>query len=289
MNHSFNVEIATKYGFKESVILEHLFFWIKKNEANNENFFDGKYWTYNSIKAFADLFPYFTEKQIRSALDSLCKQGLICKGNYNKSAYDRTLWYALTDKAIDFYKGKSICQKKEIDLPKKANEFTPQGEPIPDINTDINTDNKTLLNEENDDFVDVSGWDEKAFIEYKQQLFDYFWKFQIKKVSKKDAEKAWDKIFSPLKNSKQLMYDMAKQIMRGIKGYIPIWKLMAENNDSTKIPYPATWLNGRRWEDDLTALMKEYESKKAEYERKKPQKQVINSTILPSKRDIWVE
>lgn len=38
MNHSFNVEIATKYGMLEAVLLENINFWITKNKANGKNF-----------------------------------------------------------------------------------------------------------------------------------------------------------------------------------------------------------------------------------------------------------
>ena len=35
MQHSFNVELAKEYGVLEAILLNHLWFWIKKNKANN--------------------------------------------------------------------------------------------------------------------------------------------------------------------------------------------------------------------------------------------------------------
>ena len=35
MQHSFNVELAKEYGILEAILLNHLWFWIKKNKANN--------------------------------------------------------------------------------------------------------------------------------------------------------------------------------------------------------------------------------------------------------------
>ncbi len=171
MNHSFNVEIATKYGMLEAILLEHLNFWISKNKANEVNFYDGNYWTYNSTKALAQLFPYVSLNTISRALRHLKEEGLILVGNYNKISYDRTTWYAITEK------GNSILQNDEMDSPKMENGFTQNDEmdspkmingitqndemdlskckmdspkvingftqndkPIPDINTDINTD-----------------------------------------------------------------------------------------------------------------------------------------------------
>lgn len=105
MEHSFNIDIAAEYGIECAILLKHLYFWIKKNEANDENFFDGRYWTYNSVKAFSVLFPYMTERKVRYTLEKMEEHGLIVVGNYNKSQYDRTKWYALTDLAY------SILQK----------------------------------------------------------------------------------------------------------------------------------------------------------------------------------
>lgn len=143
MEHSFDIEIAAEYGIECAILLKHLYFWIKKNEANDENFFDGRYWTYNSVKAFSVLFPYMTERKVRYTLEKMEERGLIVVGNYNKSQYDRTKWYALTDLAY------SILQKENFHLAKTSNGKDANGEPIPDINTYINTDNTLDSKESN--------------------------------------------------------------------------------------------------------------------------------------------
>ena len=135
MQHSFHIEIAKEYGLLEAIIINNLFFWIEKNKANNVNYYDGTYWTYNSIKALNELFPYASERKISYALKHLEEEGIIKTGNYNKLAYDRTLWYAFTEKGI------SILQKCCFHFTKSTNGFYKSDEPIPDINTDINTDN----------------------------------------------------------------------------------------------------------------------------------------------------
>ena len=68
MQHSFDTEIANAYGISAAIIFNHLVFWIQKNEANNEHYHDGTYWTYNSRKAYKMLFPYMGERQIKSAV-----------------------------------------------------------------------------------------------------------------------------------------------------------------------------------------------------------------------------
>ena len=98
MEHHFNIKIAERYGIEEAILLSNFEYWITKNKANNQNFFDGYYWTYNSKKALTLLFPYMTDRKIDYAINNLINQGLIIKGNYNKNDFDRTLWYAITKK-----------------------------------------------------------------------------------------------------------------------------------------------------------------------------------------------
>lgn len=97
--HVLDINVAQLVGTNAALILENLAYWCEHNAANNVNLHDGHYWTYNSTKAFAELFPYMTVNVIRHALKKLKDEGLIITGNYNKSAYDRTMWYALTEKA----------------------------------------------------------------------------------------------------------------------------------------------------------------------------------------------
>lgn len=136
MEHHFNVELAKEYGILEAVLLNNLQFWIEKNRANGTNFHDGHYWTYNSAKAFSELFPYASQKQIRKALQNLIGEGIIQTGNYNKNPYDRTLWYSFTEK------GNRIFQTVNLDLPKRENGNDLDGQPIPDNKTDNKQNNK---------------------------------------------------------------------------------------------------------------------------------------------------
>lgn len=136
MKHIFDVNVAKEYGVNEAVILESMNYWIQKNKANDKHFYEGEYWTYNSIKAFHEMFPYMTERQISYCLNKMVEKGLIKKGNFNKLQYDRTCWYTITDF------GKCILQNCQMENTKLSNGFNEIVEPIPNINTDINTDNK---------------------------------------------------------------------------------------------------------------------------------------------------
>jgi hypothetical protein len=97
MNHSFDIATAKKYGVEEAVFIENMRFWIEKNKANERHFYEGRYWTYNSAKAFTQLFPYWTTSQVNRIIKKLETAGVLLPGNFNQSAYDRTKWYSLNE------------------------------------------------------------------------------------------------------------------------------------------------------------------------------------------------
>ena len=153
MQHSFDVDIAKEYGLKEAILLNHLYFWIEKNKANEVHYYDGTYWTYNSVKAFNKLFPYLSERQINNTLKALKDKGIIQTGNYNKSAYDRTMWYAFTKTGV------SIMQKCKMEDTKMSNGDVKNVKPIPDINTDINADINISAQPKSEKSSDLSPYD----------------------------------------------------------------------------------------------------------------------------------
>ena len=130
MEHSFCIEIASIFGIEEAILINNFFYWIKKNEANDKHFHYGRYWTYNTTKALAELFPYMNEKKISRLINNLVEKGIFIKDNFNSSAYDRTCWYAFSDEGI------SMIKKWGMHFSKMGNGFPEYVQPIPDSNTD---------------------------------------------------------------------------------------------------------------------------------------------------------
>ena len=214
MEHSFNVEIAKEYGIVEAILLKHIYYWILKNKANNKHFYDDNYWTYNSTKAFAELFPYLSKRQIEYSLKKLIDKGLIVKGNYNKVTYDRTSWYAITKL------GYSILQNCEIEMTNLSNRNDENVKPIPNINTNINTDinNNPIIpssyfdNEELDalfkDFLSMRKKikavnSDRAITLLINKLSKYDDKTKIKMIEN-SIENSWKGIYEPKEDNKQL-------------------------------------------------------------------------------------
>ena len=71
-------------------------------------------------------------------------------------------------------------------------------------------------------------------------LFDRFWALYPRKANKKAARRAWDKLKPDLLLCSQMSVALKAQ-MRSEQ-----WT----RDGGQYIPYPSTWINGRRWEDE---------------------------------------
>lgn len=130
MTHQFDAGIAEIYGVEIAIMVQNFAFWIAKNKANNRNFYEGKTWTYNTIKAFNELFPYWSESQIRRILKKMEAAGILLTGNFNEVKYDRTIWYTFTNAFYE--KHKCILQNRQMEVTKPSNGSDETVTPIPD-------------------------------------------------------------------------------------------------------------------------------------------------------------
>lgn len=230
MAHQFEVDIAVEYGVNAAVLFQNISFWCAKNKANGHNYFDGRYWTYNSRRALTELFPYLSERQIKTAIDKLVDDGMLVTGCYNRDPRDRSLWYAVTEK------GWCKVQNRIVHYTEMSNAQGEDVTPLPDSKPiSVKPDNKHTPRKRDVDDYPV------GFVE--------FWMEYPRKVSKQTALKAWRKL--GVDDSEALTDTIIADVQRRVTGE---WK----GKDMQYIPHPATYLNQRRWEDEITAPADDY-------------------------------
>ena len=125
MTYHFDGDVAEKFGTDCATFISHMQYWIAKNAANERHFYEGRYWTYNSLSALERLFPFWTRRQI-----------------------DRTTFYAIDESCLPIHQTvKSISPNGEMDLPDNGNDISPNGEIIKEQNnTQIEEEsNKTKI------------------------------------------------------------------------------------------------------------------------------------------------
>lgn len=76
---------------------------------------------------------------------------------------------------------------------------------------------------------------------WEPEMFERFWKLYPRKRDKLKALRAWDK----LKADRKLMQTMSA----ALKAQMATEEWQRDNGRA--IPYPSTWINNRRWEDEL--------------------------------------
>jgi hypothetical protein len=63
------------------------------------------------MEAWAELFPYFTKDQIRHLIDKMKRRKILLVGTFNRTRYDRTQWYSVSDEVLSLYTSGSTPEK----------------------------------------------------------------------------------------------------------------------------------------------------------------------------------
>lgn len=84
--------------------------------------------------------------------------------------------------------------------------------------------------------------------DWKPERFEGFWRMYPLKKSKQAAIRAWDSLCP----DDRLLAMMGHALQRQMNS--PEWQRKLSEEGGQGIPYPATWLNNRRWEDEDRAV-----------------------------------
>ena len=209
--YQFNTTCAAVYGAQEAIFIHQIYFWCRVNEKNGRNLHDGRYWSYNSMKALREIFDFWTPSQLETVIKNCRKKGAILTANYCTDPRDRTLSYTITDSV------KCIYENSEMSDGDFRNAFPKFQKCIKGTVSNPTVGNTDIL-----------------------PLFDRFWGAYPRKVSKADARKA----FAKLNPDAALVEDMLRAL--DWQKRLPEWT----RDGGQFVPYPATWLNSRRWEDE---------------------------------------
>lgn len=230
MYHSFDIDIAAEYGIAESIFLCNIAFWVKQNALNKHNCFEGRYWTYNSLSAYAGLFPYMSKSTIQRAIRHLKDEGLILARNFNNDRFNHTNYYTLTEKGL------ALVQN----VVRRSGQFDHIDEA--DLNTSIlnkNTDS-TDIDVSNNTLQIPPIVPQLATREEKLKLlFEDFWKLYPKKNKKKNAFREFLKI----KDIETLMPVILADVER--KRQSKDWT----KDNGQYIPDPERYIKNERWND----------------------------------------
>jgi len=176
-SHMFSVEVAKKIGVEKAIIIQNIAYWMEYHKSNNKHVIDGKVWIYTTSKAMSDIMPYFSQQKIKRLLKQMVEDGTLEAGNFNKTKFDRTIWYTIIDQeVVQFYK----LQCSELNNGMRESE-----PPIPNVSTDVDVDKEKT--KEKDLF-------EQFPMDHELEAFEEFWKLYERKGSKKKSLAYWKKL-----------------------------------------------------------------------------------------------
>lgn len=255
------MEIAIVYGVDIAIFIENMRYWSETNAKIHENFIDGRYWVYYSLDGFSKMYPIWSRDQVKRLIVKCRDAGLLLTADYNDNPYKRTKWYSLSDSVLEFY-GVTVTEdglwrERHIDMADGANSVG-RNRHIDECKTAKCTYGETAkcIEEKGEKKgkketpkapkgAPVSekpkrGRTAKAAPDWKPERFEGFWRIYPVKKSKQAAIRAWDSLHP----DDQLLALMGHALQRQLAR--EDWKR------GIGIPYPASWLNGRRWEDEET-------------------------------------
>lgn len=243
--------VAIKYGVEEAILLDTIVFWARENKSRGENFRDGRWWTYNSLNGLAEIFPWWSQKQIRRIMNSCIAQKALLVGNYNREKRDRTIWYSPSDDLLLIYgedwTGKCICPNGQMEMPERANGDAQMGTPLPCLNPCSNSMYSPQSPPEGDSKRSLKKKKPKAIPEWQPERFEKFWSSYPRDEDRAKAVEQWDLI--PLDRDLMAKYSSEEELLHemsmGLKRHIDCEDWM----EGRGIPYAFRWLRDRKWNE----------------------------------------
>lgn len=113
-----NRTLAKKLGLNAAIFLQQINYWIQINKKKGINFVEGRYWTYNSIRAWHENnFDFVSLETVKRTFKRLEDEGYLIVGRFNKNYRDNTKWYAINEEKIE-----ALFAEIEEENDKKAKE-----------------------------------------------------------------------------------------------------------------------------------------------------------------------
>lgn len=83
--------LAIGLGLNEAILLQKIHGWLQCTPKEHI----GRNWIYNSYKSWHEQLPFMSETAIKRAIKNLIDKEIILTENFNKSSFDKTLWYSI--------------------------------------------------------------------------------------------------------------------------------------------------------------------------------------------------
>ena len=260
----FQPSLALMIGLNEAIVLQTLQYCCNQKKFGKVH--DGKRWIYNTLEQWREFsFPFWTTRTIGEIFRTLETMGLIESDQLDLKKGSAMKYYTVTHSALNILTREKLPHVEESSTPmwknlpegKEESSRSARARLVSNItkkqtktrDADFSEEEKEKSDNELSCPPDQTQADatakgrtasevgkEPPHSAAPSQEFDEFWKEYPRKVAKDNARRAWAKQGCAL-----------EQVLPALRRQRAGW-------DNPKyIPHPATWLNGRRWEDETDA------------------------------------
>lgn len=260
-NHTLHAYIDIAGGLVEGTLLGQIMYWFspdKNGTIRAQIKKDGEYWIAKKRSDWWDEIR-ISEKQYDRAVKNLLDKNLIVVARYKFGGIPTThlrpnyeeickqlneYLYTISSKGNAQINAQNVSDEK-MELPQKVNPNLPKGKngtspkgklEVTERVTSI-TENTNIEYTENNNICATETCAQPQTID---ERFDKFWKAYPKRKDKKRAYK----VFMKIKPDNELLQQMLDCIEREKKS------LDWLKDNGQYIPYPSSWLNGERWNDE---------------------------------------
>jgi len=236
----FQPSLAKMIGLSEAIVLQSMHYLCSNKRCGR--LVDDERWIYNSYKGWQEeFFPFWSERTIADVFRALEKMGLIKSSQLDIKQGKAMKYYTISQVAKTVLTSERLTHQEDSstwggilqDLPdhQAKNGRSARASIISNI-TKTHTEEiqKSKTQKVNDD---KSHPTEKPQCGNTDSEFESFYLSYPRKVAKPQARKAWSKNKCVL-----------AEVLPALEQHKKTWK------DPQFVPYPATWLNQRRWEDE---------------------------------------
>ncbi len=220
--------LAAKVGINHAILLQQMHYWLRGSKHEH----DGHTWVYNSYAEWQKQLPWLTVRGVRKVIGDLERDGYIVSGTFNRMAFDKTKWYRIDYAAVCGIE-QTMCHEVSDDGPEMADD-------VSSGDTSEVAQSDTPIPETTQETTNTHSASAQKGRDRLSERFDRFWSVYPRKKAKGDARARWSKI----KPSEELTERMIAAVEAQCRS--TEW----QEDNGKYIPYPATWLNQERWEDE---------------------------------------
>lgn len=255
-NHTLHAYIDISGGLVEGTLLSQIMYWFstdKNGKIRARVIKDGELWIAKKRSDWWDEIR-ISEKQYDRAIKVLIEKKIIIVAKYKfdgtPMAHIRPNYEQLNKLLKEYLCSISENISNQLDNPTFTNgenglypkgkmEIDERVKSLTENTTEITTD---YISSSKDECTKEDKKSKKK--EQDEELFNKFWAEYPKKRDKQSSKKAFTKLNVDVKLFNQMMASLSQ----AKNSYD--W----QKNGGQYIPYPSTWLNGRRWEDELATV-----------------------------------